>query len=184
MKAIRCLFLAVASLVVLSSTALSQANKDECSGRNVEGCLGQPRPMTLAIAKAIVAAASSTCSPPATCTGSFVVTDDAGVLIYLETLDGTIAGVPEVTIKKAKTAAIWRRPTALFMEMVKDGTNIAYTDGSFPDMTISRGGVPLLANGRIVGGFGHGGTGLDQNIPKMESLAKETAARLLSNRSR
>jgi uncharacterized protein GlcG (DUF336 family) len=186
MKTIRLSFLAVASVVVLASAASSQepkqaVTKSDC-GRTADGCLGQPRPMTLAVAKEVVAAAyKAACSPPNMCTaGTLAVTDDAGVLIYLETFDGTIAGVPELTIRKARTAAIWRRPTATFQAMVKEGRNIAYADGTFPDMTLAPGGIPLFVDGRCVGGFAHGGVGLEQNLSRMEIAAQETAEKLIN----
>lgn len=112
--------------------------------------------MTVEIAKRLVAAAKkASCSPPAgSCSGAFAVVDDAGVLVYLEIIDGVLAGGPELAIKKAKTPALWRRPTQVFQDAVNNQRNTSYADGSFPDMTTSPGGVPLVKDGRIVGGFG------------------------------
>lgn len=122
---------------------------------------GQPRPMTVEFAKQIVAAAKkASCAPPAgSCSGAFAVTDDAGVLVYFEALDGVLAGGPELSIRKARTSAIWRRPTQVFQDAVNDKSNTAYADGTFPDMTTSPGGVPMVKDGRIVGGFGYGAVG-------------------------
>ncbi|HEU4624568.1 MAG TPA: heme-binding protein [Steroidobacteraceae bacterium] len=59
-----------------------------------------------------------------------------------------------ISVKKAKTSALWRRPTETFQEAVKSGRNTSYADGSFSDMTTSPGGVPIFKDGRVVGGFG------------------------------
>jgi uncharacterized protein GlcG (DUF336 family) len=158
MKTIGFSVVTVATLVLLGSTAFSQQNPGQTeAGAHAGGLpLGQVRPMTVEFAKRLVAAArKASCAPPAgACSGAFAVVDDAGVLVYLETIDGVLAGGPELAIKKAKTPALWRRATQVFEDAVKNQTNISYADGSFPDMTTSPGGIPLVKDGRIVGGFG------------------------------
>lgn len=158
MKGMKFSLLTAAALVVLSSSAFSQDKTDRIeAGVSEKGLpLGQIRPMTVEIAKRLVAVAKkATCAPPkGSCSGVFAVVDDAGVLVYLEIIDGVLAGGPELAIKKAKTPALWRRPTKTFQDAVKNGNNISYADGTFPDMTLSPGGVPLTKDGRIVGGFG------------------------------
>ena len=158
MKTIRFSFLTVAALFFLSPTVFSQQQPNQVeAGVSEKGLpLGQVRPMTVEIAKQLVAAAKkASCSPPAgSCSGAFCVADDAGVIVYLEIIDGVLAGGPDLCIKKAKTPALWRRPTQTFQEAVNNKTNTSYADGTFSDMTTSPGGIPLVANGRIVGGFG------------------------------
>src|ERR1700693_5898519 len=162
MKTIRFLFLTVAALVFLSPTVLSQETSQESSDKRFWDRwaygetlpAGQARPMTLDIAKQIVAAAHKAACTPHSCSSALAVVDDAGVLIYEETLDGTLADAPELAIEKARASALWRRPTELFQSEVKSGRNIAYGDGTFPHMTLSPGGVPLFANNKVVGGFG------------------------------
>jgi uncharacterized protein GlcG (DUF336 family) len=136
--------------------------------------------MTAELAKRLVAAAiKATCSPPAgSCSGAFAIADDAGVIIYLEALDGVLAGGPELAIKKAKTSALWRRPTQAFLDSVNKGTNTSYADGSFPDMTTSPGGVPLLRDGRIVGGFGQAAVGSNAAVKQVSDAVAAEAARL------
>ena len=163
MNTIRFSFLTVAALVFSSSTAFSQQRPDRIEAGVGGGglALGQVRPMTVAFAKQIVAAAiKASCSPPAgSCSGAFAIVDDAGVLVYLETIDGVLAGGPELAIRKAKTPALWRRPTQVFKDAVDNKSNSSYADGTFPDMTTSPGGIPLLKDGRIVGGFGPAAVG-------------------------
>jgi glc operon protein GlcG len=168
MKTIRVSMLAAAALVVLSSAAGAQGKPDQIeAGTTPRGIpKAQVRPMTVAIAKQLVAAAKkSSCSPPAgSCSGAFAVVDDAGMLIYLEVIDGTLQNGPALAIKKAKTSALWRRPTQVFQDSVNNKSNTSYADGTFDDMTTSPGGVPIVKDDRMVGGVGIGavGTGTKQ----------------------
>jgi uncharacterized protein GlcG (DUF336 family) len=125
------------------------------------GPRSQKRPMTLALAKRIVAAASEVaCQYPKNapqCLGTQVVADDAGAIIYLETLDGTQVPSIEGAIQKARTSALWHRPTQQFHDAVTNGSNMSYLDGTFQNLTTAPGGVPLSVNGTMVGGFGTSG---------------------------
>jgi uncharacterized protein GlcG (DUF336 family) len=136
--------------------------------------------MTLEFAKQLVAAAKkATCAPPAgACAGAFAVADDAGVIIYLEAIDGVQAGGPELAIRKAKTSALWRRPTKVFENAVDNKTNTSYADGTFPDMTTSPGGVPIFKDGRVVGGFGPASTGSEAANIQIESAVLAEATRI------
>jgi uncharacterized protein GlcG (DUF336 family) len=158
MKTIRLALVAVAALVSLSSIGIAQTKPDQIeAGISAHGLpKGQIRPMTVELAKQLVAAAKkASCSPPdGTCSGAFCVADDAGVIVYLEVIDGVLAGGPELCQEKAITPALWRRPTQTFQDAVNNKSNTSYADGTFPHMTTSPGGIPLLKDGRIVGGFG------------------------------
>jgi uncharacterized protein GlcG (DUF336 family) len=178
MKTIGFSFLTLAALFFLSSTVLSQEGSQGGSvpkwvyGQPLP--LGQPRLMTLAIAKQIIAAGQKAACTPTTCSAALAIVDDAGVLIDEETIDGTLADAPELAIRKAKTAALWRRTTDSFQEEVKSGRNIAYADGTFKDMTISPGGMPLFVNGRVVGGLGSAALG-GREAAIFKAVVEETA---------
>lgn len=184
MKTVTFSVLAVAALFLLSSTVFSQQGPAQKTYATQAGQLeGQQRPMTLAFAKEIAAAAhKAACTPPSSCTGAMAIVDDTGVLIYEESLDGVQADAPELSIKKAKTSARWRRPTQTFMDAVKNGSNISYGDGTFDNMTLSPGGVPLSVNGKIVGGFGCGGVGSEENTVIIDKAAQEEAARIMGGK--
>jgi glc operon protein GlcG len=166
MQTTRMTFVLAAVLGLLSTVASSQAPTDagksgEAGKTSKPTPKGQLRPMTLEIAKQLVAAArKGSCSPPAgACTGAFAVADDAGVVIYLEAIDGVLAGAPDLAIRKAQTSAMWRRPTAEFQDAVNNKTNTSYADGTFQFMTTSPGGITIVKDGRVVGALGSGGTG-------------------------
>lgn len=142
--------------------------------------LGQVRPMTVEIAKRIVAAAKkASCAPPnGACSGAFAVVDDTGLLVNMETIDGVLAGGPELAIRKAKTSAIWRRPTQVFLDAVDKKTNISYADGTFPDMTTSPGGYPIFKDGRVVGGFGTAAVGSFDATHQIDAAVRAEAEKI------
>lgn len=82
------------------------------------------------------------------------VVDDGGHLLYLERLDGTQVASVAVGIGKAKTAAIFRRPSRVFEEQVKNGRVAAL---ALPGATPLQGGIPLLVEGEVVGAIGVSG---------------------------
>ncbi len=124
--------------------------------------------LTLAAAKKIAAAAEA----EATKRGSTVViaiVDDAGHLILLERLDDTQVASVEVGIGKARTAAIFRRPSKVFEDQVKNGRVAAL---ALPGATPLQGGVPILVDGKVIGAIGVSG-----NTPQEdEDIAKAGAA--------
>lgn len=174
--------LAATAVLFLSSLALAQQKQSAPSSRKAHALpLGPVRPMTVAIAKRLVAAAKkAACSPPAgVCSGAFAVVDDAGSLVYFEIIDGDLADAPDLAIKKAKASALWRRPTEVFLKAVDDKTNTSYADGTFQDMTTSPGGLPLVRNGRMVGGFGSAGDGSRAAVDQINTAVLAEAAKLL-----
>jgi len=169
-----------AALTLLCSSVLSQQPDRTEAGISARGLpQGQVRPMTVAIAKRLVAAAKkAACSPGGACGGAFAVVDDAGVLVYLEIIDGVEAGGPDLAIRKAKASALWRRPTQVFREAVDHKTNTSYADGTFSDMTTSPGGIPIFRGGRVVGGFGPASTGSNEATQQIDGAVLAEAAKI------
>ncbi len=86
--------------------------------------------------------------------GAIAIVDDGGHLIALQRIDGTFAAGAEVSIGKARTAAIFKKPTKAFEDAIHDGRiALAAVDA----MTPLQGGVPILINGQVVGGVGVSG---------------------------
>ncbi len=103
------------------------------------------------------------------------VTDPAGGLVYFEKMDGTQNGSVEVSIRKARSAALFKRPTRVFQDMLAGGgagLRILALEGAVP----VEGGVPLLVDGRIVGAVGVSGGTSEQD----GSIAGAGAAALSS----
>ncbi|HLE69749.1 MAG TPA: heme-binding protein, partial [Vicinamibacteria bacterium] len=76
-----------------------------------------------------------------------VVVDDAGNLIQLSRMDDAQVASVNVGIGKARTAAIYRRPSRVFEEQIKNGRIAAL---ALADATPLQGGVPVLIDGKVV----------------------------------
>jgi len=84
------------------------------------------------------------------------VVDDGANIVYLERFDDAQLGSFEVSIEKAKTAVLFRRPSKAFEDQVAAGRNgILKLPGALP----VEGGIPLMADGKVIGAIGvSGGT--------------------------
>ena len=83
-----------------------------------------------------------------------VVVDDAGYILVLERMDGAQVASVNVGIGKARTAAIYRRPSRVFEEQVRNGRVAAL---ALADATPLQGGVPILLEGKVIGAIGVSG---------------------------
>jgi len=80
----------------------------------------------------------------------------AGTLIYYEKMDNTQLGNAEVAIDKARTAALFKRPTKAFQDALAaggEGLRILTLKG----VVAAEGGIPLVMDGKIVGAIGVSG---------------------------
>ena len=124
--------------------------------------------LTLGLAKRLVAAAEAEAKKRGA-TVVIAVVDDGGQLILLERLDDTQVASVEVGIGKARTAAIFRRPSKVFEDQVREGRVAAL---ALPGATPLQGGVPIVFEGKVIGAIGVSG-----NTPQEdEDIAKVGAA--------
>ena len=88
--------------------------------------------------------------------GVIAVVDDGGNLMALERLDGTFAAGANISIGKARTAVLFKRPNKAFEDIIKNGRTamVALPDAYFTPL---QGGVPITIDGQIVGGVGVSG---------------------------
>lgn len=84
---------------------------------------------------------------------SIAIVDDGGYLLYLERLDGAGPVTAQVAEAKARTAAITRRSTKVWEDLIKDRPAMM----KFPDNLPLQGGVPIMAQGECVGAVGVSG---------------------------
>jgi glc operon protein GlcG len=87
--------------------------------------------------------------------GAIAVVDDGGHLLYFVRLEGAFAGSPNISIGKAKTAALFRKPTSDFENLVNKG-RFAMT-ALPPDFTPLQGGVPIKHGDHVIGAIGVSG---------------------------
>jgi len=87
---------------------------------------------------------------------AIAVADDGGNLLALERLDGTFAAGSQISAGKARTAALFKRETKAFEEIINKGrTAMAALPDSF--FTPLQGGVPIVLDGQIIGAVGVSG---------------------------
>jgi glc operon protein GlcG len=90
------------------------------------------------------------------------VVDTGGHLVYLEKMDGTQTGSVAVAISKARSAALFMRPTKAFQDLLAaggDGLRMLGLEGAVP----VDGGVPLVIDGKTVGAIGLSGGASSQD---------------------
>jgi len=100
------------------------------------------------------------------------VVDEGGNLMALERLDGTFAMGATISIGKARTAVLFKKPTRFFEELINKGrTAMTAVDGFTPLI----GGIPIIIDGQVVGGIGVSGAA---SANQDEELALAGAAAL------
>ena len=104
--------------------------------------------------------------------GAIAIVDDGGNLLYLERIDGTFPAGSMISIGKARTAALFKKPTSAFEEIIKNGRTAMV---ALPDFTPLQGGVPIELDGRVIGAVGVSGAASQQ---RDEAVAKAGAAAL------
>jgi uncharacterized protein GlcG (DUF336 family) len=93
---------------------------------------------------------------------AIAVVDNHGFLVAFEKMDNTQTASVQIAIDKAASAAMYRRPTKVFQDMVAGGgagTRVLNLRGA----SALEGGLPIVIGGRIVGGVGVSGVNSDQD---------------------
>src|SRR5467141_1894961 len=89
-------------------------------------------------------------------TVAVAIVDPGGNLVYYEKMDNTQLGSANVAIDKARTAALFKRPTKALQDALAaggDGLRVLGIRGVTP----VEGGIPLVMDGKIVGAIGVSG---------------------------
>ena len=103
--------------------------------------------------------------------GVIAVVDEGGNLMALERLDNTFAMGATISIGKARTAVLFKKPTRFFEELINKGrTAMTAVDGFTPLI----GGIPIVVDGQVVGGIGVSGAA-SANQDEELALAGATA---------
>jgi uncharacterized protein GlcG (DUF336 family)/mannose-6-phosphate isomerase-like protein (cupin superfamily) len=134
----------VVLLVLITGAVTTRAQVIEKKGLAIDG------------AKRVIAAAVAEARRVNAPGGVIAVVDDGGNLMALERLDGTFAAGANISIGKARTSALFKKPTKLFEDLIKNGRTamVALPDAFFTPL---QGGIPILIDGQIVGAVGVSG---------------------------
>jgi glc operon protein GlcG len=132
--------------------------------------------LTLDGAKKVIEAAKAEAKRLNAPGGVIAVVDDGGNLMALERLDGTFAAGATISIGKARTSVLFKRPTKAFEDIIKNGrTAMTALPDSF--FTPLQGGIPITVDGQIVGGVGVSGAASaqqDEELALAGAKAMET----------
>ena len=133
------------ALLLASSSVIANAQQ-----------FAEKKTLTLDGAKKVIATAVDYARKNKAPGGVIAVVDEGGNLMALERLDGTFAAGANISIGKARTAALFKRPTKAFEDIIKNGRTamVALPDGFFTPL---QGGVPITIDGQVVGGVGVSG---------------------------
>lgn len=96
---------------------------------------------------------------------AIAIVDNHGFLVYYERLDDTQSASPHIAVEKARTAAMFRRPSKAFEDGIAGG-RVAVL--GLPGATPITGGLPIMSGGRVIGGIGVSGVTSEQD----EQVAK------------
>jgi len=85
---------------------------------------------------------------------AIAIVDTHGFLKYYEMMDDTQTASATVALDKARTAAMFRRPTKMFEDGISAGRNaLLGMKGALP----IEGGLPIVVSGKVVGAIGVSG---------------------------
>lgn len=154
---------AFTALVLLSASLFANAQTVDKKALTIEG------------AKKVIAGAVAYAKKNNAPGGVIAVVDEGGNLMALERLDGTFAAGANVSIGKARTAALFKRPTKVFEDTIKNGRTamVALSDAYFTPL---QGGVPITIDGQIVGGVGVSGAASAQQDEEMATAGANVLA--------
>jgi glc operon protein GlcG len=150
------------TLIALAALALLTPNSSKAQ-------LLEKPVLTLAAAEKVAEAAAAE-AKKRNATVVIAVVDDGGYPMVIKRLDDTQVASVDVGIGKARTAAIFRRPSKVFEDQVKNGRVAAL---ALPGVTPLQGGLPLMHDGKVVGAIGVSGNTPqeDEDIAKAGAMA-------------
>lgn len=138
---------AVTGVVIAMLTSVSYAES-----------VADKRGLTLEGAKKVIAATVAEARRVNAPGGSIAIVDDGGNLLALERLDQTFAASANIAIGKARTSALFKKPTKVFEDAIKGGrTSMVTLSSDLQNFTPLQGGIPLEWEGKVVGAIGVSG---------------------------
>lgn len=138
----------------------------------------EKKTLTLKGAEQVIVAAKNEAQKLQAPGGVIAVVDDGGNLMALERLDGTFSAGANISIGKARTAVMFKKPTRFFEELINSNGKGRTVMTALENFTPLIGGIPITIDGQIVGGVGvSGAASADQD----EKLAIAGAGAFTTN---
>ncbi len=117
----------------------------------------EKKTLTLQGAEQVITAAKNEARKLQAPGGVIAVVDDGGNLMALERLDGTFSAGANISIGKAKTAVMFKKPTRVFEELINSNGKGRTVMTALENFTPLIGGIPIIVDNQIVGGVGVSG---------------------------
>ena len=115
--------------------------------------------ITIEVAKKVAASAVAECQANKWNVAVAVV-NTHGSLVYYERMNNTQSASARIAVDKASAAAMYRRTTREFAEAIaKNGPAVM----TLPGVIASPGGLPIMSDGKVIGGLGVSGMTGDQD---------------------
>jgi glc operon protein GlcG len=125
-----------------------------------QGQAARPQSIDLATAKRMLAAAEALALKEQAKVGIAIV-DANGDLVVSERLDGASARGVVSAQGKARAALLFGLPTKQVLDLINAGkpvqANITAPAQGAAEFTINQGGLPIIKDGKVIGGIGAGG---------------------------
>ena len=129
-------------LILLAFAGVAEAQTVEKRSLNLDG------------AKRVIAAAVAEAKSKDAPGGAIAVVDEGGNLVAVERLDNTFAAGANISIGKARTAVLFKRPTKFFEDVINKGRTAMTT---LNDFTPLQGGIPIVVDNQVIGAVGVSG---------------------------
>lgn len=117
--------------------------------------------LTLDDVKKIAAAAETEASLNKWCV-TIAIVDDGGHMLWLQRMDGAAPISAHIAPAKAKTAALGRRESKVYEDIINNGRYSFMTAPTLEGML--EGGVPIIINGQCLGAVGVSGVKSTEDV--------------------
>ena len=160
-----------AALLLVAGTVLAQIpnpNPLDVVGEKQPNDIPYGAPVNLERADAVLAAAVAE-GKRRNWTLACAIVDSGANLVSFKRMDGTQIGSIDVAVHKARASVKYKRETKAFEATMQGGNMMVMT---LDDMIASRGGIPMLDGGKMIGAIGcSGATGAQDEVVAKAGLA-------------
>jgi glc operon protein GlcG len=144
------LTLLIGAVTLLGHSAPAQSPENKAAKVDTKAPLLEKKVLSLAAARKMAGAAINEAEKNHW-SGVVAIVDDGGWLILLERMDAAMTASVELAAGKARTAALFKKPSQALEDSINHGRYAAITARGFVEM---QGGLPVMVDGEVVGAIG------------------------------